>query len=764
MPSKKVPFHTLLPVLACLATFSIFSAPIPWCVPKSPVRKVVVKGPDDFFLVQLPTVVDTWKVASAAAFAEFITTNRLPVRVVWRDGETVTFLVDGSGHKHAERIHLYPLPADDGKAPAANDPLPLRGRTSRTAGMDLPATWEQVLTLQTRFDSIPRPVAASSFEKLPETFKSWYRGDWTRKNHLVELHTWLLVPPEKGNGDVAPPGARASGSPDGQTAFAPGRGGGRFDGQTAFARTSPPPGARLSFGLAGTSPAWLFIDGSNVLSHPPGQPYERWTSSDPVPLEAGLHEVKVVTALREKIDTGLAWKRPGATNIASDVRMVTGGLLRAGRWERRGVRPSLFARAEEGRAYRFAEAPSAVFVPYTFIDRSYGVSTNLANWRIDGRPAGTGRKFTATLAGSNVHTAQLVHAGATFDLPPLVWSRRLWREEHVSVSARGVPAFCFDDASVAPILSLRTTAPDDTPFTLRVTSFPRGDDAAPVVRDYPVSPAGGKSAVYLPPFEVSTVERISWTLLHEGVALKTGQLRFPVSTGEPRAYDILPDTFSGETLLSAGDYLCYLVPRASAWRFGSPAVPKQSGSAALFVSEGRSWEALADTFPEKLTPPEDAPDCGNPELALFAALASKAAHSCSDGGSPDGQTVFARPAGIVYAPVVRMADLADLDAFECRVSAMLGLLASPAFGNAPVTVLVPPEPDALPDCGCEPSKDGRPCPHAARVREAAERVLRASDTRGVRSLDLYTLFQTTHPDAPLFSHGCLTSDGVRLVF
>ncbi|MBP5510712.1 MAG: hypothetical protein J6Z49_07330 [Kiritimatiellae bacterium] len=741
-------FAALLAGLFCLHSLPLFSLPIPWRAPKSPVRKVVVRGPDDFFLIQLPTVVDTWKVVSAAAFAESAT-NRLPVRVVWRDKDTLSLLIDGSGLKHSERVHVYPCPADDGQAPVAKDPLPLRGRAARTAGMDLPSTWEQVVSLQTRYDTAPRPLSAASFEELPATFKSWYRGDWTRKNYLVELHTWLLVPPGKGNtgaGDVAPPGVQ------------------------------------LAFGMAGTSPAWLFIDGSNILVHPPGQPYERWTSSAPIPFKAGLREVKVVTALREKIDTGLAWKRPGATNIASDVRMITGGTIRDGRWERRGVRPSLFARAEEGRTYRFAEKPDTVFVPYTFIDRSYGVSTNVSHWWIDGRPVGTGRKFATVLAGTNIHTAQLANAGATFDLPPLAWSGRLWREEHVSVSVRGVPAFCFDDVSVAPILSVRTTAPDDTPFTLRVTSFPPGNGVDPVVRDYPVTPNGGKGAVYLPPFEVSTVERISWTLVHEGVALKTGQLLFPVSTGSPRAYGIFPDTFSGETLLAAGDYLCYLVPRASAWRFGVPSAPQPNRPAALFVSEGRSWGTLADTFPHRLAPPEDTPDCGNPELALFAALASVTGtvstaseeerstsaetqrHSGENDGdvSPSitGDTVLST--GVVYAPVVRMADLADLDAFECRVSAMLGLLAAPAFGN--VTVLVPPVPDTLPDCGCVPAKGGRPpCPHAARIREAAERVLRAADTRNVWTFDLYTLFQTTDSGSTFFTHGCLTPDGATLI-
>ncbi|MBO4287009.1 MAG: hypothetical protein J5985_02450 [Kiritimatiellae bacterium] len=708
-------------VLSCLAASPLSSAPIPWRVPESPVRKVVAKGPDDFFLVRLPTAVDSQEIVSAAAFSESAT-NRLPVRVVWKDKKALSLLVDGSELKHAERVHIYPLSAADDEVPSATDPLPLRGRAGRTAGMDLPSSWEQVVSLQTRYDAIPRAFSAASFEALPETFKSWYRGDWTRKNHLVELHTWLLVPAD----------------------------------------------TQLAFGLAGTSPAWLFIDGSNTLVHPPGQPYERWTSAAPLPLKAGLREVKVVTALREKINTGLAWKRPGATNIAADVRMVTGGFLREGRWERRGVKPSLFARAEEGKAYRFAEKPAAVFVPYTFIDRSYGVSTNVARWRIDGRPAGTGRKFATVLAGANVHTARLDNAGAVFELPPLVWSGRLWREERVSVSARGVPAFCFDDTSVAPILSVRTTAPEETPFTLRVTSFPRGDGAAPVVRDYPVTPNGGKGAVYLPPFEVYTVERISWTLLHEGVALKTGQLLFPVSkprdpaAGFPRAYDILPDTFSGETLLAAGDYLCYLVPRASAWRFGAPSVPKPNRSAALFVSEGRSWEAFAGDFPRRLTGGSDLDarlDCGNPELALFAALAS----ATGTVHTADEEVRSEQREGIVYAPVVRLADLADLDAFECRVSAMLGLLAAPAFGNVPVTVLVPPVSDTLPDCGCVPSKDGRPCPHALRTREAAERVLRAADTRGIWALDLYTLFQTTDSSKPFFSHGCLTPDGADLI-
>jgi hypothetical protein len=105
-------------------------------------------------------------------------------------------LGDARSAKPTQAVKVYPVPGDTPLAAggAAVDPAPLRGYARRTAGMDLPASLADVGALETRCDGKPEWFTVADFGKLGATFKDWFKGDWTRKNHLVDLQTWLVVP------------------------------------------------------------------------------------------------------------------------------------------------------------------------------------------------------------------------------------------------------------------------------------------------------------------------------------------------------------------------------------------------------------------------------------------------------------------------------------------------------------------------------------------------------------------------------------------
>ena len=98
--------------------------------------------------------------------------------------------------------------------------------------------------------------------------------------------------------------------------------------------------------------------------------------------------------------------------------------------------------------------------------------------------------------------------------------------------------------------------------------------------------------------------------------------------------------------------------------------------------------------------------------------------------------------------------------FERRLSAMTGLLASPAAGRPRVLLVVPPAFDVLPGCGCVAG--AAPCEHAADARVLAERVVRVADAHGVETVDLFTAFQTAPGGLPLVLNGQLTPAGRAL--
>ncbi len=675
-----------------------------WNVAEAPCRLMVEKAQDDFFLVQLPVRMGE---KPLAAVRVFISTNEVASRVVWTDASTATLLVDARDAKRTQMVKIYPVPGDvpvvAGPSSMA-DPAPLRGCARRTAGMDFPSKLADLKTLETRCDGKAEWFTVSDFSKLGATFKDWYRGDWTRKSHLVDLQTWIRVPAE---GDYL-------------------------------------------FGLAGVSPAWLLVDGQPVLEHPAHQPYDKWTAGQDFPLKAGLRRVQVRTVCRQEIDTGLAWKRAGEPGVATNMMMLTGGDMYDGRWERSDRRLHPFATAESGAAYRF-RGVDEVFVPYTLKDGSSCWGTNhLARWQVGGRGIGEGESVSVTLRASSLPSqVKLLAMAATGEEGTfeklLTYDGPVWSEVEVTSRMTGVPAVCYADDRVHPIIRVRTSAADGLAYEL-VSEIQRASGEHTNRVDALVTDRGW-ARVYLEEMEAGGLVRLSWSLRHNGVEISKGATRF---MREP--YDVLPDTVSGETLKAGGEFVVLLASKASR---GDPVTPPPAmGTNGVLLLDGfvygagggeaspdgkRDWRVVDVRAVE-----QDEAASGMSLLLPFAAL---------KGALP--------VSAVVYAPsFLGVSREGGTAGYERRLSAMTGLLNSPASGRPRVLLVVPPAFDVLPGCGCVPGD--APCAHAAEARDYAEIVVRVADAHGVETVDLFTAFQTASAESPLVYNGVLTPDGAAL--
>lgn len=674
-----------------------------WNVAEATARLIVTKEQDDFFLTRLPARTGDKPVAAVRAF---VLTNEVMTRVVWSDESQVTVMVDVRDAKRGQLVKIYAVPGDKRAEPGPStlvDPTPLRGRAQRTAGMDLPRSLADVQMLETRVDGRPIWFTVSDSSKLPTTFKDWYRGDWTRKNHLVDLQTWLVIP-------VA---------------------------------------GRYRFGLAGVASAWLLIDGRPVLEHPAHQPYDKWTSGEDVLLEPGLRRLQVRTVCRQEIDTGLAWKRADEPGAATNMVMLTGGDLREGRWETldRIVHP--FATAESGAAYRFAGVDE-VFVPFTLKDGSSCWGTNhVARWHVrGGQELGSGVTVATVLrksqlpAGVTVTAAAASGETASYEAV-LAYDGPVWSEAEVSTRITGIPAACYVDDRVHPIIRVRTTAADGLPYDL-VCDFEFTDGSRTNRTDQLVTDRGW-ARVHLSEMEAGTLARLSWSLRHHGVEVNRGAARF---LREP--FTCLPDTVSGETLKCGDEFVVLVASKASR---GDPVEPTDvlSGTNGVVLLDGFIYDGAADrgdALPWRVL---DLREIEEREAASGASLLLPLA-SLND--------IVPASVAVVAPSLQALSREGGTDGFERRLSALTGLLAGPAGGSPRVVLVVPPPFDVLPGCGCQPGAE--PCPHAAEARPYAEMVVRVADAHGVETVDLFTAFQTFDHGEPLVSNGRLTPAGAAL--
>lgn len=677
-----------------------------WNVPEAPCRLLVEKTHDDFVLVKLPGVVAEKPLAAVRAF---VSTNEVAVRVLESDLCVVTALVDARGASRGQMVKIYAMPGAARVAVGPSslvDPTPLRGCARRTAGMDFPASLDDVKMLETRCDTKPDWFAVEDFNHLGGTFKSWFRGDWTRKSHLVDLQTWLLVPKD----------------------------------------------GKYLFGLAGVAPAWLLLDGEPVLVHPANQPYDAWTAGGELALRAGLRHVQVRTVVRQEIDTGLAWKRAGEKGVAADVAMITGGDLREGRWEWRDRRVQPYAVAAAGKAYRFVGLDDA-FVPFELQDDSACWGTNhVAHWRVGGRDAGEGASVAVTLRSSSLPAplALTVRAGTGEEAQyqtQLAYAGPVWAQYEVSSRVTGVPAACYADDRVQPIIRIRTTAVDtlDYEFVAETREASgKVDRRAETVRT-----DKGWARIYLGEFEAGSVSNVTWSLRHAGAEISRGRVVF---MREP--FRALPDAVSGETLKIGDAFAVLVADKASR---AAPLLPSSAAgtNGALFLdgfvrasapARAEAADALFKRVLDLRAVEQDESASGMSLLLPFVAVR---------GALPASAFVVAPS----FAGVRREGGTAG---FERRLAALTGLLSGPACGGARVLLVIPPAFDVLSDCGCEPGSE--PCVHAAKAREYAETVMRVADAHGVETVDLFTAFRIAASTAPakLVANGVLTPAGVAL--
>ncbi len=719
----RVSIISIISITSIISTQSPFAraaAPVPaWQVGEASLRTVFLRAShDDFALCTLPAEAGGQPVA--ALKAESGGAAR-PVRVVWADDERLQALVDCRGLPENAVVTVYGIVGEKRAAVEPGgfaDPLPLRVAALRTVGQDPPATLEDLKLLALRPGARTEFFAVSGFDVVAEGIGRYAKGGgYDRPLALLRLTTWIFVPQE----------------------------------------------ARYVFALTGDNAAWLQIDGVEAV----GQGYSRGRptrqESRPIALAAGLHRLIVDTAVRHAYSLGVLWRAADADAGAAEPVLVTGGGEVEGRVERREGDLHVFARVQRGGSYRFQGVP-ALFSPLTLQDGSVCWSGGelTYDWRIDGTPVGTGRRFDTVWVTTNgapaaieltvLRTNDNVTASATVTLPAATVPSAEYR---LSSALVGAPAVCYGEDPVVPEIHVRATAPDPFAYTVRTELV--GRDGRPVVSETPLALTRSWGRVALPPAEADAFREIRWQVLHAGVAVDTGRWVFDAAP-----FEGLPDGVHGVSLLRGGAGLTLIARRASQ---GESNLFKglRRGQKLLFLDgfltpQGVADRASAEQMDRALASGPDSLSVAYQRIGLRAIEAD---------GSPQGVSQLAPLAflrELLPVDVVLLApDLSGArdgetpEVFERRLAAFAGALSE--AGKTQLILVAPPAFDVLPGCGCEPGPE--PCAHARAGRLYAEIVYRVADAYGLSVADLYTPFALDEGAAPLLGGGVLTPRGLQ---
>ncbi len=681
-----------------------------WRIEGAPSRIALYRGSESFILTEVPANITNKFVSSVAACSA---EKELKSGIIFNDGNKLTVLIDASAVANRGRVDLYMIAGEKPAVPSKTllrEPAPLHGTVGRTAGMDYPRTRAEADSLTTRFDRALKTFAVTGFDQLGGTYEDWFRGDWRRKSHLVDLQSWILVPKD----------------------------------------------GKYIFGVAGTAPAWLDVGEKQLVEHPAYQPFDKWTAGDPLPLKAGIHRVMVRTLCRKKIDTGVAWKREGEEGTADDVVMITGVDMSKGRqeWPGRTVHP--FFSYITGKTYRFSGVDS-IFVPFRFVSRSVCWSGKYdVKWNISGLSAGASNVLATTVASVNLPAKAALTAIARKSgvsetyFEQLDYNGPVWSEYAISSRMSGITAACYGEDKIHPIVRVKTSAVDGLLYTL--DSEIELVSGRKIVNSGEIQTHQGWGRRYLCELTAGNVKCISWSLKHCGCELTSGKVLF-----QSDPFEVVPDAVSGELFKKGDDFVVLVVSKRSAEReVTNSSVGDGKGVLFMdgFVFDGQNTS-------EMIREAQDLDSWSWLSVSGLESCPSRSGTSLLQSFTKMDEALEADT--VIYAPSLGcITSEGGPDGFERRLAAMCGLLTHSEESSPRVILVVPPPYESLPGG----RSDVNTSAEAVNARQVAEIVLRVADAYGVETVDLFTAFEIARKNSKKISSltdcGELTPEGSEL--
>lgn len=511
------------------------------------------------------------------------------------------------------------------------------------------------------------------------------------------------------------------------------------------------------FALDCTDAGFLLVDGEIVASWPGEHNPGEWHSGAPIFLKAGPHQVRIYNSSGNKLNVRLGWHVPDSEDIVSIPHnsLVTALEAVETRIERidKSLHPNFSYNLLPTYSFR---GTTAVFIPVRFENTTENWITDAMQyrWRFSEGNKADLSDVVPPVGGTDAEGKSPVHVFTSTGLHRTTLEVRdslgfvgscertvdcklvQPREYAISSEVTSLPAVCYAPDIVEPFLRIAGKFPDKE--SLKVTWEIRESSGRKMGFSKDIRLAIEPIHVALIKAEAGSIDSIRWCLMHHGVDLCSGTVKFLAPP-----FSLLPTRVEGDCLYDDKGTQLVFVPYRSVGRFSQPSISTERAFGklvciddSLAVSSLRS-KGNVITFDRALARIVNGPD--KPQVKYVPLLA----WDKFPGAYGPLLKLVQIPAAVdsdtdVVILSIGLRDILELkdhDVFERHVAALSDIIS--VSMRCPIVWVTPPP---------YPLDPGRVRPFAAAIRKVAE-------ARGIPVADLFTAFLGMNTEVRSFING-----------
>jgi len=366
-----------------------------------------------------------------------------------------------------------------------------------------------------------------------------------------------------------------------------------------------------------------------------------------------------------------------------------------------------------------------VFIPVRFKDTTEDLmgATMRGKWSFDAEQEHAEGAPTHVFTGNTVHAVTLDardSLGFTERCMRLVDCRMVQPKEYaINADVEMLPSACYDNDIIEPVLCVVGSMPEGAKLSVKCE---RTDTLGVAEEDgVDVNVAGNTTVIPLFKTEVSELASVQWRIIHAGVNLRSGTIRF---VRPP--FQMLPARIENNSIYDHDGEQLVLVPHHNAGNFSQPSAPIVRCPRLMCLNDSSVSFLSGDPNEWKLPISGSLHASGEDTVHTYDPLARLLEASSTATSDVDAVVI-----NIGCVDILKMMDVAI---FEREAAALADIIS--ATRKVPVIWMTP-------------------LPYRSdplRIRPFAVAIMKVAAVRGMPVADIYTAFMASSDSAALFEN------------